>query len=244
MDLTASFFQTVSLQMQGEGLTPSVLARAVTDLLPVDAGGISTLLGALRLPLGASSDAAQTAEVLQTSLGEGPCLAAAVAKSTCVADLAELTTRWPVYGDELTRQTPFRSVAAVPLRTPDGAVYAALDLFAEDDHLSQRLDLDAVTQHIAAPVSALLGLCMADVRDLDLEQDMPEWYRVATARRHRDAHRAQPPVHARRAQRAAGARLHARPDPGRPRRRPRRGAYEPRRPRPLRPGVSGPAPPG
>ena len=184
MDLTASFFQTISLQMSGEGLTPSALSRAVTDLLPVDAGGISTLLGVLRLPLGSSNDAAQTAEVLQTSLGEGPCLAAAVTKSTCVADLAELTTRWPVYGEELVRRTPFRSVAAVPLSTPDGEVYAALDLYAEDEHLSRRLDLDAVSKQIVAPASALLGLCMADVRDVNLEQDMPDWYRVATARRH------------------------------------------------------------
>jgi hypothetical protein len=184
VDLTASFFQTVSHQMRDEGLTPAVLSRAVTDLLPVDAGGISTLLGVLRLPLGASNEAAQTAEVLQTSLGEGPCLAAAVARTTCVADLAELMTRWPVYGEELTRRTPFRSVAAIPLSTPDGEVFAALDLFAEDAHLSQRLDLDAVTQHIAAPTSALLSLCLADVRGVDLAEDMPDWYRVATAGRH------------------------------------------------------------
>jgi hypothetical protein len=184
MDLTASFFEAVSHRMGDEGLTPTVLSRAVSDLLPVDAGGISTLLGGLRLPLGASDHAAQTAEVLQTSLGEGPCLAAAAARCTCVADLAELTMRWPVYGEELTRRTPYRSVAAVPLSTPDGEVYAALDLFAEDDHLSHQLDLDAVNRYIAAPLSALLGLCMADVREVDLEQDMPDWYRVATARRH------------------------------------------------------------
>ena len=184
MDLTASFFQTVSRQMRDEGLTPSVLSRAVTELLPVDAGGMSTLLGVLRLPLGASNESARTAEVLQTSLGEGPCLAAAVAKSTCVADLAEMLTRWPVYGEELTRRTPFRSVAAVPLSTPDGDVFAALDLFAEDEHLSHRLDLDAVDQHIAAPTSALLSLCLSDVRGVDLEQEMPDWYLVATARRH------------------------------------------------------------
>jgi hypothetical protein len=139
----------------------------------------------LRLPLGGSSPAADTAEELQTSLGEGPCLAAAVAKATRVVDLAELQTRWPVYGDELTRQTPFRSVASVPLRTPAGEVYAALDLYAEDEHLSRRLDLDAVTRDVAPVVSALLSMCLADVRGIDLERAMPSWYRVATTRRHR-----------------------------------------------------------
>ncbi|HEY0238547.1 MAG TPA: ANTAR domain-containing protein [Friedmanniella sp.] len=184
MDLTASFLQSVSRQMADGSLTPSVLARAATDLLPVDGAGLSTLLGLLRLPLGASDAAAQTAEVLQTSLGEGPCLAAAVAKKTCVADLAELTTRWPVYGEELVRRTPFRSVASVPLRTPDGEVYAALDLYAEDEHLSTRLDLEGVGAYISAPMSALLGICLAEVSDVDAAEDLPRWYQAASARRH------------------------------------------------------------
>lgn len=170
--------------MRTGGLTPAVLSQAVAGLLPVDGAGLSTLLGALRLPLGASSDAATTAEELQTSLGEGPCLAAAVTKALAMADLAELTRRWPVYGEELTRRTPFRSVASVPLCTPDGEVFAALDLYAEDDHLSQRLDAEAISEHIAGPVSALLGICMAQVRDVDLEQVRPDWYRIASARRH------------------------------------------------------------
>jgi hypothetical protein len=184
VDLTASFLQSVGQQMRSETLTPSVLCRAVIELLPVDGAGLSTLLGLLRLPLGASSEAAQAAEVLQTSLGEGPCLAAAVSRTTRVADLADLSRRWPVYGEALVRRTPFRSVAAVPLTSPDGEVFAALDLYAEDDHLSRRLDVDEVGRHIAAPMSALLGICMAEVRDVDLERDLPEWYRAATAGRH------------------------------------------------------------
>lgn len=184
MDLTASFLQTLSRRMGDGGLTPSALADAVTDLLPVDAAGISTLLEVLRLPLGASSAAAAMAEELQTSIGEGPCLAAAVAKATRVVDRAELTVRWPVYGEELLKRTPFRSVASVPLSTPDGDVFAALDLYAEDDHLSHRLDVEAIAEHVAAPVAALLSICMADVHDVDLDQAMPDWYRSATARRH------------------------------------------------------------
>lgn len=184
MDLTASFLSSVSEQMHAGPLTPSALARAATELLPVDAAGISTLLELLRLPLGASSEAARTAEELQTSIGEGPCLAAAVTKTTRVADHAELTTRWPVYGEELVRQTPFRSAASVPLSTADGTVFAALDLYATDDHLSQRLDLEAVDRHIAGPAAALLSICMGEVRDLDLDGAMPAWYGPATGRRH------------------------------------------------------------
>lgn len=185
MDLTADLLQSVSHRMRGStGLTPTVLAQAAVDLLPVDAAGLSTLLEILRLPLGGSSPAASVAEELQTSIGEGPCLAAAVAKAACVADLAELTHRWPVYGEELVRRTPFRSVASIPLSTPDGEVFAALDLYAEDAHLSRRLDVAAITDHVAGPVSALLSICMADVHDVDLDDAMPDWYRVATSRRH------------------------------------------------------------
>lgn len=184
MDLTASYLQTVGRQMRTVGLTPAVLSQAAVALLPVDAAGLSTLLGPLRLPLGASNGAAAMAEELQTSLGEGPCLAAAVSRAAVVADRAEMGNRWPVYGEELTRRTPYRSVASVPLSTPDGDVFAALDLYAEDDHLSQRLDVDAIDRYVAPPVSALLGICLADVRDVDPDRDLPEWYRVATARRH------------------------------------------------------------
>lgn len=170
--------------MHADGLSPAVLAEAVTDLLPVDAAGISTLLEILRLPLGASSAPAALAEELQTSVGEGPCLAAAATRSTSAVDRAELTTRWPVYGEELLRRTPFRSVASVPLSTPDGAVFAALDLYAEDDHLSRRLDVDGIDEHLARPVAALLSICLAGVQDVVLEAAMPDWYRLATSRRH------------------------------------------------------------
>jgi hypothetical protein len=184
VDLTANFLQTVSLRMRADSLTPSVLSEAVVDLLPVDAAGISSMLEVLRLPLGGSSPAARTAEELQTSIGEGPCLAAAVTRTVSVTDQAELANRWPTYGAELTARTPFRSVASVPLTTPDGDIFAALDLYSEDDHLSGRLDVEAIDRHIAAPVAALLSICMASVHDVDLDTAMPDWYRVATARRH------------------------------------------------------------
>jgi hypothetical protein len=184
VDLTATFLQAVGERMAPAGLTPTVLSQAVADLLPVDGAGLSTLLGALRMPLGGSTFAAGRAEEMQTSIGEGPCLAAAVSRTVAMADLAEIMTRWPTYGDALVRHTPFRSVASVPLSTLEGEVYAALDLYAEDDQLSRRLDVDAINEHLAAPVSALLSMCMAAVRGVSVEEAMPPWYRTATARRH------------------------------------------------------------
>jgi hypothetical protein len=168
----------------GDGpLTAGALSRASAQLLPVDGAGLCTLTGNLRLPLGASTAAAETAEELQTTLGDGPCLAAALTRAPCVADLADLLQRWPVYGEELTRQTPYRSAAAIPLLTSEGQVFAALDLYAEDPRLSGRLDLGEVAADLGASLGALLDVCLRPVRDAAEDAALPEWYEDATARR-------------------------------------------------------------
>ncbi|MGI3780269.1 MAG: ANTAR domain-containing protein [Janthinobacterium lividum] len=181
--LSADFLEAVGQQMGDGPLTAGALARAGAQLLPVDAVGISTVAGPLRLPLGGSTAAAEEAEELQTTLGDGPCLAAAQSKAPCAADLGDLLRRWPLYGEELTRRTPYRSVASVPLPTPDGEIFAALDLYSEDPRLSGRLDLGLVAAELAAPMGALLDLCLRPVRNATSEAVLPEWYVDATARR-------------------------------------------------------------
>lgn len=181
--LGADFLEAVGQQMGDGPLTPGALARAAAQLLPVDAVGLSTVNGVLRLPLGASTAAAQEAEELQTTLGDGPCLAAAAARAPASADLPEMLLRWPLYGEALTRRTPYRAVASVPLLTPDGEVFAALDLFAEHPQLSRRLDLDLVAVQLGSAMGALLDLCLRPVRDAAPDAVLPEWYADATARR-------------------------------------------------------------
>ncbi|GAB2594474.1 ANTAR domain-containing protein [Microlunatus antarcticus] len=181
--LAADFLEAVGQQMGDGPLTPGALARAVVSLLPVDGAGLATVTGELRLPLAASTAAAEEAEELQTTLGDGPCLVAAQTGAPCAADLPELLERWPLYAEELTRRTPYRSVAALPLPSPAGEVFAALDLYAEDAALSAHLDLDLVAAAVAAPLGALLDLCLRPVRDAVTEDALPEWYADATARR-------------------------------------------------------------
>lgn len=183
--LTARFLQAVGQEVGADVLTPAALARAVVEVLPVDGAGTSTLASVLRLPLGSSSDAAHRAEELQTTLGEGPCLGAAEAQASLVADLDDLIRRWPVYTDQLTDKTPFRAVAAIALRGPGRGVFAALDLYSTEPRLADRLDLQEIDRHVGAPLAALLSTCLDEVHgNITVAGTTPAWYETAAGRRH------------------------------------------------------------
>jgi hypothetical protein len=138
-------------RVDGPELLPTVLAEACVKVLQVDGAGLSVTraLGsprALRVPLGASDDTAARAERLQTSLGEGPCLTAAASAEPVMADAAGIAARWPVFHTELIAQTPFRSVASLPVRRGEPAEpVAALDLYlTSPDAPSPRLLSDGI----------------------------------------------------------------------------------------------------
>lgn len=182
--LTARFLVAVGQELGAGVLTPTTLACAVARVLPVDAAGLSTMTSVLRVPLGASNPDAALAEVLQTSLGEGPCLDAVQTQTSVALDHDDLSARWPVYTAELTRQTPFRAVAAIPLRVPSQDAFAALDLFSTDPQIRDRLELAELDQKIGAPAAALLTTCLDQVPDIDSPGPAPEWYQSAARRRH------------------------------------------------------------
>jgi hypothetical protein len=136
-------------------LLPTVLAKACVDVLPVAGAGLS-LTDSLRVPLGASDDAAARAERLQTSLGEGPCLAATDSAEPLIADLDGIAARWPVFHLQLMEQTPFRSVASLPLlwghpRQRQGAV----DLYMTRPDLPS-LPIDVVAGDVADTIAEML----------------------------------------------------------------------------------------
>ena len=84
---------------------PTTLVECCRDLFGLDGAGIS-LTSELRIPLAATSEDAVTAEVLQTTLGEGPCLTAAARGTPLVADASSMAAAWPVFGSALTRRHP------------------------------------------------------------------------------------------------------------------------------------------
>jgi hypothetical protein len=151
----AAVAQAMAVAGQGAELLPSALVGACAEVLVVEGAGLS-LTQELRVPLSASSAVVATAERLQVTLGEGPCLSATDDGVPLVADLAALTTRWPVFGSELVRQTPFRSVASLPLRRPDGCLLGAVDLYSHDERGDAFADIPALGLEVASLMSQYL----------------------------------------------------------------------------------------
>jgi hypothetical protein len=113
----------------GPELLPVRLAGAVARMLKVDGAGLSLLDGAgRRVPLGASSEQASTAERLQFTTGEGPCTTAQETRQPVFAIEEDLLRRWPAFADLLLGATPFRAVVALPL-LPALPGDGAMDLF-------------------------------------------------------------------------------------------------------------------
>jgi hypothetical protein len=139
----------------GGDLLPQVLARACVAVLPVMGAGLG-LAEKLRVPLGGSDDAVGRAERLQTTLGEGPCLAAIEAGRALTAGEPEIAARWPAYHRELVRQTPFRAVASLPLRVPGQPPVGALDLYTDDVRMPPHAANAEVQAAIADQISGLL----------------------------------------------------------------------------------------
>jgi len=110
-------------------LLPAVLVTVCVELLGVDGAGLS-ITENLRLPLAASNADVATAERLQTTLGQGPCLTAAGQAALLIAGPDDMAEKWPMFHRELMAQTPFRSVLSLPLGLPTGEAFGALDLYS------------------------------------------------------------------------------------------------------------------
>jgi hypothetical protein len=149
----------------------------------VAGAGISVLADpGMRVPLGASDEDAATAERLQFTVGEGPCLQAHGSARPVYAPAAVFAVRWPLLYEELTARTPYRAVLAVPLRYRFTG-FGALDLHLRDDDPippATRYDAYTVGNAIVAALTA------PDVVDRDNRPDRggdPGWLDSPGARR-------------------------------------------------------------
>lgn len=161
-------------------LSPSLLSQACVEVLPgVEGAGISMAQKALRVPLGWSNDDVGTAERLQTTLGDGPCLSAMHTNAPLVADAAVAARQWPVYFDDLVRLTPYRSVASFPLRGDDGSPFGALDLYASATALDPTLPLPGVVDAVARAIAMVVSGAFAQLYDDDAH--VPAWLQADPA---------------------------------------------------------------
>lgn len=160
-------------------LLPERLAVACAEVLSTDGAGLSlTFATGRRLPIGASDATAATAERLQFTVGEGPCLFAQDTSRPVLAGQAELQGRWPVFHDELLRRTPFRGVVSLPL--PDGmAGIGALDLYFTRDADVPRLSLFTSTA-VSTAIARHLHTAMA--RATTSDDGAPAWLESPAAR--------------------------------------------------------------
>jgi hypothetical protein len=160
--------------LAGPELLPVRLARAVARTLEVDGAGLSLVDAAQqRMPLGASSETAETAERLQFTVGAGPCMAAQNTRQPVFAVEQDLRRRWPVFSGLLFSETPYRAVVALPLQ-PALAGMGAIDLyFVRSDSVPE---LDVFT---ALAVGKLVTSQLSDaaVWSTWSPAEGPEWLR-------------------------------------------------------------------
>jgi hypothetical protein len=187
--LQISFFAALARlsdpALAGVELLPTRLAIASAQVLPLVAAGIS-LIDDLRVPLGASSPDAATAERLQFTVGEGPCLSASAAGRPMVAARDLLADKWPVFFDSLVTQTPFRSVASLPL-TSDGSLPGAMDFYWTDPDAAAQLPIEDATT-VAGCVS--LTLLRVPWADSAYEIAQPAWLSAPVAQHRMDVWKA------------------------------------------------------
>lgn len=114
-EFTAAYAAAASAEVAGPELLPVRLARACVEVLPVAGVGISMFgSSGMRIPVGASDDAAAAAERLQFTAAEGPCLDAHTLARSVLATETLIAQRWPDFYTGLLARTPYRAVAAIP----------------------------------------------------------------------------------------------------------------------------------
>jgi hypothetical protein len=136
-------------------LLPVLLSQACARVLDVAGAGISVFADDFRVPLGASDRSASTAEQLQFSLGEGPCLDAYGNARPFWGSEQDIQVKWPLFHSELVGRTPYRSIVSLPLRlsrSTGGAVDLYLTKASEPDALDLE-DLASITEQIVARLS-------------------------------------------------------------------------------------------
>lgn len=167
--------------LRGVELLPMRLIKAAAQALPVSAVSVGVFgEGSHRVPLGSSDDGSATAERLQFTVGEGPCLAANGAGGWIIATQDVLHESWPDFHRELLAHTSFRSVVSSPVGHGLGGI-AAVDFYfdnPEPDITPELLDdLESAADVVGAMLMAHSGL-------VALTAAPPKWLesQVASAR--------------------------------------------------------------
>ncbi len=146
--------QALATDPEAPDLAPARVARACAGALPVDGAGLSLHAGALRVPIGASSPATSSAERLQFTFGDGPCLRAFDDGHAIAFEPEDIERNWPGLFAALMTDSPYRGVLSLPLPEPLGPT-VVLDLWVADPAALPRLDHDDVAAVVGRVTEAL-----------------------------------------------------------------------------------------
>jgi hypothetical protein len=176
----AALDDTDAPDLRGPELLPVRLAHACARTLEVDGAGLSLVDAAQqRVPLGASSEEAATAERLQFTVGAGPCLTSQETQQPVFAVEQDLRRRWPVFTDLLFGSTTYRGVVALPLQ-PALAGPGGIDLYFRRSD-----DVSGLDVFEALAVGGLVSSALSDasVWSSWSPTDGPEWLQGPAPRR-------------------------------------------------------------
>lgn len=163
-------------------LLPLRLARACVQVLPVAGAGLSLLNHDFRVPVGASDEAASTAERLQFTQGEGPCLDAARKSRIVIAGEDDIERQWPLFAAEFFGRTPYRGALCMPLQLSPETV-GALDLFVtHPDDLAKISLTDAVAVSDQIMDALMIAQAITGAVGTFSEEPEPVWLQSGAVR--------------------------------------------------------------
>jgi hypothetical protein len=163
-------------------LLPVRLTQACVEVLPISGAGLSLINHDFRVPVGASDEAASTAERLQFTQGEGPCLEAARTSRIVIAGEADIERQWPLFAADFFAKTPYRGALCMPLRLSPETV-GALDLFVVHPEDLARISLsDAVA--VSDQIMDALMIAQATTTSVGMysEEPGPAWLQSGAVR--------------------------------------------------------------
>jgi hypothetical protein len=140
--------------------TLAAITAATVDTLPaVDCVSISLTRGDGQImTLAATAPLAAEADAIQYTLGEGPCLEAALDVPVVVSEDVARDVRWPSYGPAAAR-AGIGSQVAFQFRAEHDHIRGALNLYAAQPGV-----LDAVTMQLGALFATQVAMTMGWVR--------------------------------------------------------------------------------
>jgi GAF domain-containing protein len=143
-----------------EAAVPDVSALTVTAI--TDDGDLTSAAS--------TDDHARAVDEREYAIDEGPCIAAlASGEEQLILDTKD-EERWPRF-TAIARDEGFRSVAGLPLRSPDGTVIGALNVFSVRPQGLVEPDL-AVLRRVCLPAAAVLTNARAYRRTNQLSEEL------------------------------------------------------------------------